>query len=68
MSIKKFNKAIENYKSHSVIQNLYETRGAVNFLLFPKTKEKSRTGRNHMAVHKITRYIQSKIISTSPKS
>ena len=66
MRIKKFNKAVEN--SGSVIQNLYEMRGAVIFLLRPQTREKSRMGRNHKVVHKIARFFQSKIISTSYKS
>ena len=68
MSIKKFNKAVENYKSHSVIQNLCEMRGAVIFLLRPKTTKKSKMGRNHKTVHTTARYFQSnKNINLSQK-
>ena len=61
MSIEKFNQAVENYKSHSVVQNLQEMRGAVNFYSAPKLRRDLDRGRNHMTVHTITRYFQSKI-------
>ena len=38
MSIKMFNKAVEKYKSYSVIQNLYEMRGAVIFYSTPELR------------------------------
>lgn len=68
MNIKKFNKTVEMYKTHSVIQNLYKTRGAVNFYFAPKLRRDLDMDRIHMTVYTIRRYFQSKIISTSHKS